>query len=70
MTFQPFGGQKVPFTFYFLLILVGEVFELAKGKDGAIFADEHFAHIAAAAFAEAAFHTVFEGGVDVIVGKT
>lgn len=46
------------------LIILREAADLVEGEDGAFFADVYRAAVAAAAFAYAAFHAVFEAGVD------
>ncbi len=43
--------------------------DLGGSKDRAVLADIDIAHIAAAAFAQAAFHPVFQGCVDLLVGE-
>lgn len=50
-------------------VFFGEGGDLGGGEDGAVFADVDVADVASAAFAEAAFHAVFEGGDDVVLGE-
>jgi hypothetical protein len=48
------------------LIFRGHLLQLGEGEDGAVLADVVFAYVAAAAFADAAFHAIFECGEDII----
>jgi len=50
-------------------VLGRQGFELGGGEDRTVLANVDLADVAAAALADTAFHAVFQGGVDALVGK-
>ena len=65
---KPLNGFYAVFFLFECLIFPGCFIDLIQGEDRAVFAHQLFAYTAAAAHAEPALHSVFQGHDDVVMG--